>query len=226
MRMDMRIYLRVRQHDTKGFLSHRILIVIMSSLSHVGIAAPPSKYDAVVAFYAHALAPLDYIALLTFPGVVGMGSAQTKVPDFWISSKDDAAAQQQSHIAFNAKGESYSAVSSHLDHLLRPCAVLLVAYACTRGRMEKDLRLSCLIHVSHLDLQPAVKYAGDPPVFFFFLLSVAAVIHAPLKDGKHSVPPCPCSSFLLLSSKGKSKPPTQARLYFSHWKGDYCLSYQ
>ncbi|KAB2577750.1 glyoxalase family protein [Lasiodiplodia theobromae] len=75
----------------------------MSSLSHVGIAAPPSKYDAVVAFYAHALAPLDYTALLTFPGLVGMGSAQTKVPDFWISSKDDAAAQQQTHIAFNAK---------------------------------------------------------------------------------------------------------------------------
>ncbi|GME54620.1 Glyoxalase family protein [Neofusicoccum parvum] len=76
------------------------------SINHVGIAAPPTKYEAVVAFYTSALGPLNYTAILSFPGGVGMGPADTKVPDFWIGQKDAASAQQESHVAFLAKDEA------------------------------------------------------------------------------------------------------------------------
>lgn len=76
------------------------------SLNHVGIAAPPAKYDAVVAFYTHVLGPLNYTAIISLPGYVGMGSADTRVADFWIGRKDAAAAHQESHIAFLVKGMS------------------------------------------------------------------------------------------------------------------------
>jgi len=68
-------------------------------LDHIGIyVADPEKAKA---FYATALAPLNYKIHKEFPewGVVGFGEAQ---PDFWISK---GAASQNAHICFLASGK-------------------------------------------------------------------------------------------------------------------------
>lgn len=76
----------------------------MAAINHVGISAPPEKHEAVLAFYATALAPLNYTTLFSFPDYRGMGSTETKVPDFWIGKKDATPANQEFHIAFLARG--------------------------------------------------------------------------------------------------------------------------
>lgn len=64
-------------------------------IDHVGLRT--REYDAMVAFYQAALAPLGYKIMMQFEGVVGLGREH---PDLWISKADDSATGQI-HLAFS-----------------------------------------------------------------------------------------------------------------------------
>ncbi|KFY08550.1 hypothetical protein V492_06131 [Pseudogymnoascus sp. VKM F-4246] len=74
-------------------------------LDHTGFAVPPAKYEAVIAFYTAALAPLGITPQLDFPGqAVGFGPSKTEAR-FWVSSKEGAAETASAggmHVAFSA----------------------------------------------------------------------------------------------------------------------------
>jgi hypothetical protein len=71
-------------------------------LDHVGFSVHPSKFEAIVAYYAAALAPLRASKQTEVPGVVvGFGPDKHRVP-FWIAAKEDAK-EAGIHIAFSAK---------------------------------------------------------------------------------------------------------------------------
>lgn len=74
-------------------------------LDHTGFAVPPSQYEAIIAFYTAALAPLGITPQLNFPGqAVGFGTSK-KEARFWVASKEDAAASATAggmHVAFSA----------------------------------------------------------------------------------------------------------------------------
>jgi hypothetical protein len=72
-------------------------------VDHLALAAPASKFDACVAFYVAALAPLGYKKLKDFGKFVGLGVSEK--PDFWLAEKEGAAETQQTHIAFTANGQ-------------------------------------------------------------------------------------------------------------------------
>ncbi|EKG17694.1 hypothetical protein MPH_05143 [Macrophomina phaseolina MS6] len=96
------------------------------SLNHVGIAAPPAKYDAVVVFYPSALGLLNYTAILSLPEYIEKGSAETKVADFWTGKKDTAVARQESQTTCPAKGEYpvHFGYSHHLGSFFFLCSYL------------------------------------------------------------------------------------------------------
>jgi catechol 2,3-dioxygenase-like lactoylglutathione lyase family enzyme len=68
-------------------------------IDHIGIGA--SDLAVSKAFYERALAPLEYEALLEFPGVVGFGLAGK--PDFWLQER---APGEPMHVAFRARDRS------------------------------------------------------------------------------------------------------------------------
>lgn len=74
-------------------------------LDHTGFAVPPAQFDAVIAFYTAALAPLGITPQITFPGqAVGFGPSKAEA-GFWVASKEGAAATASAggmHIAFKA----------------------------------------------------------------------------------------------------------------------------
>ncbi|KAH0537073.1 hypothetical protein FGG08_006114 [Glutinoglossum americanum] len=71
------------------------------AIDHVCISVPKSKHDEVVSFYLKSLAPLRYVEIMRFEGMVGLGA--DGVPDFWISAKEDANEKGQTHVAFTTK---------------------------------------------------------------------------------------------------------------------------
>jgi hypothetical protein len=82
-------------------------------LSHFGFAVPKDKYEAIVEWYLAALAPIKYEKVMDFGNVVGIGA--NKVPDFWISTTDDAPEKHRFHLAFHADGQFPSSVEhSHV----------------------------------------------------------------------------------------------------------------
>jgi hypothetical protein len=70
-------------------------------IDHISVSVPASKYDEMAAFYLQALAPLRYVEMMRFPGVVGLGA--DGVPDFWIMVRETAAGGD-THFAFSSKG--------------------------------------------------------------------------------------------------------------------------
>lgn len=72
-------------------------------IDHFGIRIAADKWDATVAFYTAALAPLGYKITASYMdgGVIGMGAGH---PDLWLT-KVDAAANPGSgtHFAFRAE---------------------------------------------------------------------------------------------------------------------------
>jgi hypothetical protein len=74
-------------------------------LDHAGWAVPPSSFDAVIAFYVAALAPLGITKQIEYPGqAVGFGPTRADAR-FWIASKEDAATEAKAggmHVAFKA----------------------------------------------------------------------------------------------------------------------------
>lgn len=71
-------------------------------LDHVGFSVHPSKFDAIIAYYTAALAPLGASKQMEFPGVViGFGTDKHNI-QFWIAAKEDAK-EAKIHIAFGAK---------------------------------------------------------------------------------------------------------------------------
>ncbi|KAI9782503.1 MAG: hypothetical protein M1839_004989 [Geoglossum umbratile] len=68
---------------------------------HVTVRVPPAKYDETVSFYLKALAPLDYVEIMRFEGVVGLGAGG--IPDFWISTREGANEKGETHVAFSSK---------------------------------------------------------------------------------------------------------------------------
>lgn len=70
-------------------------------LDHVGLFAPPSKFDEVIAWYTAAFAPLGYTKQHEYPGIaVGFGSAPNAAP-FWIAKREGE--PSPIHLAFKAK---------------------------------------------------------------------------------------------------------------------------
>ncbi|OBT39986.1 hypothetical protein VE02_07591 [Pseudogymnoascus sp. 03VT05] len=74
-------------------------------LDHTGFAVPPSQYEAVIAFYTAALAPLGITPQMNFPGqAVGFGPSKAEAR-FWVSSKEGATEKATAggvHVAFKA----------------------------------------------------------------------------------------------------------------------------
>ncbi|KAL2013966.1 hypothetical protein VTN00DRAFT_1491 [Thermoascus crustaceus] len=77
------------------------------TLHHISLHFPPSKFDAVLAFYLASLAPLGYRELSRPAArVVGIGVPVTG-PDFWIhghrsESSEDDQQREKVHVAFRA----------------------------------------------------------------------------------------------------------------------------
>ena len=71
------------------------------TLDHFVFQVPEDQFDAVVAWYLAALAPINYKKILEFPGVIGIGSNR---PDFWIKSDKNAPSNSHFHLAFRADG--------------------------------------------------------------------------------------------------------------------------
>ena len=72
-------------------------------VDHICIRVPPAKYEETISFYLKALAPLDYVEIKRFEGVVGLGAGGK--PDFWISSVEGASEQSGTHMAFSTESE-------------------------------------------------------------------------------------------------------------------------
>jgi catechol 2,3-dioxygenase-like lactoylglutathione lyase family enzyme len=66
-------------------------------IDHISLRV--QDYPRAKAFYAVALAPLGYQAVMEFPGTVGMGVDGK--PDFWISQSDETS--HPTHIAFTCQ---------------------------------------------------------------------------------------------------------------------------
>ena len=71
-------------------------------IDHLTIKVPKEKFDAVVDFYAKALASLGYTKGPGFPGVASM--QVDGYPDFWITAKEGTS-ECDGHYAFRCKGE-------------------------------------------------------------------------------------------------------------------------
>ena len=64
-------------------------------IDHVGLRT--TQFDAMLAFYKAALAPLGYTVLMEFPGAAGLGNEH---PDLWIGAADTG--NSNIHLAFDA----------------------------------------------------------------------------------------------------------------------------
>lgn len=73
-----------------------------------------SDLEASKAFYAAALAPLNYKIAMEFPGNVGFGAPKSSV-DFWLKSSEGVKAPPI-HLAFH--GESEEQVKAFYDAAL------------------------------------------------------------------------------------------------------------
>ncbi|KFY27634.1 hypothetical protein V493_03384 [Pseudogymnoascus sp. VKM F-4281 (FW-2241)] len=70
-------------------------------LDHVGLTVPPANFDAVVAWYLAALAPLGYTQRLSVPGAgVALGPSDTEMP-LWIGCTATEV-KEGAHVAFKA----------------------------------------------------------------------------------------------------------------------------
>lgn len=67
-------------------------------LDHASIAVPEDQFQAIVAWYEKALAPLGYKKTHDFGVAVGFG-------DFWVASRKATSVNEYTvHIAFRGKG--------------------------------------------------------------------------------------------------------------------------
>ncbi|KAF9730891.1 hypothetical protein PMIN06_005840 [Paraphaeosphaeria minitans] len=73
-------------------------------LDHFTFNVPAAQYDAIVAWYLAALAPLGYTKQLDYPGhACGLGASPSSAA-IWIGvSRDGAAAAHGFHLAFKAE---------------------------------------------------------------------------------------------------------------------------
>ena len=72
------------------------------TLDHFLFPVPEDQFEAIVAWYLAALAPIGYEKLMEFPGVVGIGAKPRA--DLWIVGKKDVPAKSDFHLAFRAEG--------------------------------------------------------------------------------------------------------------------------
>src|SRR4051794_15662970 len=71
-------------------------------MDHLGITVTPTQFDATVAWYLAALAPLGYTRTRSFPGVAGLGIKRDA--HFWIATKENITTVGM-HLAFKAKDQ-------------------------------------------------------------------------------------------------------------------------
>lgn len=69
-------------------------------IDHIGIPIHKDKFEAALAWYLAALAPLGYTKQVSYPGAVGLGPSPTD-SHFWIWATEDGKAGGV-HLAFRA----------------------------------------------------------------------------------------------------------------------------
>ena len=74
-----------------------------SKIDHLGVSLPKDHFETIIQWYLKALAPLNYVEVMSFPGVVGLGVDGN--PDLWFYARDDYSEGSKLHIAFSASGE-------------------------------------------------------------------------------------------------------------------------